>query len=184
MQFTRNPINNDKLYKYGDKIFIKFYKPITLNTNEDINIQPYEPHQGYIKAYQNSIHKPNLFRFTSIEQPNMIMIEQCEYMGKNENNKDTFDLNNPKFITHQYFKGYKVSNDKLEKFEKLLPKNNPNSKKYIRVEFAGQCYYIGENTEFKVDENTNYIVERKFNIVNDEIIFETDEYQINNKVKI
>lgn len=184
MEFTRKPIDNQKLTKYGDKIFIKFYKPIISDVDNIQNIQPYEPHQGYIKPYQNSTFKPNLYRFTSIEDPIMIEIEQCEYIGKDENNNDVFDLTNPKFIKHQYFKGYKVPNDKLNKFESSLPLNNPDSKKYIRLEYAGQCYYIRENTEFKVDENTHYIVERKFKIVDNEIVYENEDYTINNKITL
>lgn len=182
MEFVRKPIDNQKLIKYGNKIFIKFYKPIISNCDNIQNIQLYEPHQGYIKPYQNSTSKANLYRFTSIEDPNMIEIEQCEYIGKDINNNDVFDLSKPKFIKHQYFKGYKVPVDKLDQFESYLPLKNPESKKYIRLEYAGQCYYIGENTEFKVDENSQYIIERKFKIVNDEVVYENENYTINNKI--
>ena len=184
MEFILRPIDAKKLEKYGDKIFVKFYKPIITDTNNTQNIQPYEPHQGYIRPYQKSINKSNLYRFTSIENPNIFEIQQCPYIGKDNQNNDLFDTSKSTFVKHQYFRAYKVPLDKMDKFNSILPSDNPNSKKYIRLEYAGQCYYIGENTEFKVDENTHYIVERKFKIVDNQIVYENEIYTVNNKIVI
>lgn len=184
-QITQKDLDYSK-----NKIHIKFYKPIIEKDVKDgVNVDSYEPHQGYLMAMQNriidGINQPNIYRYTSVKDDNMILIEQQEKIGEDEKGNPIFK-DEKEFIKHQYFKPIRMSDpDSMRKFRLMFNsyKENAkeNAKEYIRVEFANQVYYIEPMTEFRVNIVNHYIEERKLIEVDGEIKPESEEYKINDR---
>lgn len=180
------PVTQKDLDYSKNKIHIKFYKPIIEKDVKDgINVDSYEPHQGYLMALQNRIingvKQPNTYRYISVKEDNMILIEQQEKIGEDEKGNPIFK-DEKQFIKHEYFKPIRMSDpDSIRKFKLMFCSYKENAKEHIRLEFANQVYYIEPMTEFRVNIENHYIEERKLIKVDGEIKPESEEYKINNR---
>lgn len=180
------PVTQKDLDYSKNKIHIKFYKPIIEKDIKDgINVDSYEPHQGYLMALQNRIingvKQPNTYRYISVKEDNMILIEQQEKIGEDEKGNPIFK-DEKQFIKHEYFKPIRMSDpDSIRKFKLMFCSYKENAKEHIRLEFANQVYYIEPMTEFRVNIENHYIEERKLIKVDGEIKPESEEYKINNR---
>ena len=180
------PVTQKDLDYSKNKIHIKFYKPIIEKDVKDgINVDSYEPHQGYLMALQNRIingvKQPNTYRYISVKEDNMILIEQQEKIGEDEKGNPIFK-DEKQFIKHEYFKPIRMSDpDSIRKFKIMFCSYKENAKEHIRLEFANQVYYIEPMTEFRVNIENHYIEERKLIKVNGEIKPESEEYKVNNR---
>ena len=180
------PVTQKDLDYSKNKIHIKFYKPIIEKDVKDgINVDSYEPHQGYLMALQNRIingvKQPNTYRYISVKEDNMILIEQQEKIGEDEKGNPIFK-DEKQFIKHEYFKPIRMSDpDSIRKFKIMFCSYKENAKEHIRLEFANQVYYIEPMTEFRVNIENHYIEESKLIKVDGEIKPESEEYKINNR---
>lgn len=187
--FVRSkPVTQQDIAYSKNKIHIKFYKPIIgLNIKSGIGIDSYEPHQGYLSALQNrivdGIKHPNTYRFISVNDDNMILIEQQERIGQDESGNPIFS-EEKKFIKHEYFKPLRMTDyTTISNFKRMFPPYIEKAKEHIRLEYANQIYLIEPMTEFRINIESHYIEERK--LINENGIIKpvTEEYKVNNKIK-
>lgn len=188
-EFKRTPITEEQIMKSKNKIHIKFYKPFgdsSINLN-GVNLNNYVPHQGYLTAFQkqrfSNEKNSNIYRFYGTTSQNMIMVEQQEIIGFDEDKQPRFS-EEKHFIKHEYFKPFIMSDqNSINQFKRMFPEHIPDVKKCARLEYAGQIYILEPFTEFKVNPETNYIETRKFKDVEGNIEYIDQEFTINNKCR-